>query len=872
MKDKGKDEKLPEFSQTERKLPGDVVAKPLGNLVSGCFRRGKLVVTIVLILTIFFAIGMVPIESIGKKGLKFSTDFTTFLPTEDPNTKAMKRLLQKTEGLEAIEMIITVLDPDKAAKYGVTNITDPIGIRAQDELWHYIKDRVPEVNEMNGLLAHIYCYINYANHAMEDTSYYMLPEGDAELKVLGTAVWAIVGQITGQLTPFLTGPEGQFDWFIMAVGYEPAEKKPGEFISLENVEIGHDIRAAVEEYMRDCEAGSPEIKYDIFDFEYLIPLGVGTGMYHLTEASIWSAEYLIPPIVIFILVALYLAFRNINTVFIALINLLITFIWTLGMMSWLGWEISAFSLAIIPIVLGNGIDYSIHILNEYFEHKTKGLNDEESFDQTGKKAGVAMLLATLDTNVGLLAMTLCGMIALAQLGISAAFAMTCVLVLAWTFIPALTSLSKGAKKASVKFKPSKVMPAIARGVSKHKTLTIIAFIIVSCVFFTNISRLEYMTDPITDMFPTDDPIWGDDYLMKDYNYIMGRIAPQMGRPEDTITIEIGIIEGDLTDPATRTYIFKLEDELRKNPRSISALTIGVLNPHWYIGLYEAEKYGNVGTLLGIAESIIPGYPIEGLCPDTREGIESSLEEIRADPYWSPWLKMFIGKDDTIAFLPIIYLAGYGWDESKALKEEIYRAIEEVERDGYKPDDVEFYVEGLRTSTYNFLAITSAWSWILFFFALAASLILIFLFVRKGRAVLAVALPMVFSCMWWLGIIPLFGIKINPGLIIPIIFITSIAPDYCDHLIWNSYKTGSVEYTFSTTGKAIMFSAITDFGVFFIFSFAYIKAFVAQPMAAVAICIAIMFLLTNMLIPALLTEKDVRIEKQGKKELKKEVKK
>jgi predicted RND superfamily exporter protein len=629
------------------------------------------------------------------------------------------------------------------------------------------------------------------------------------------------------------------------------------------VGIGHDIRAAVEEYMRDCEAGSPEIKYDIFDFEYLIPLGVGTGLYHVTEGSIWSAEYLIPPIIIFILVALYLAFRNIHTVFIALINLLITFIWTLGLMAWLGWEISPFSLAIIPIVLGNGIDYSIHILNEYFEHKTRGLSDEESFEQTGGKAGVAMLLATLDTNVGLIAMTLCGMIALAQLGLGAAFAMTCVLILAWTFIPALTSLSKGAKKASVKFRPSKAMPAAARVVRKHKVITMAAFVVVSCVLFTNLANLEYMSDPITDMFPMDDPLWGDDYLMKDYNYIMGRIAPKMGRPKDTITIEIGILEGDLTDPATREYIFKLEDELRKNPRSISALTIGVLNPHWYIGLYEAEKYGNIGTVLGIFESIIPGYPIEGLCPDTREGIETSLEEIRANPFWSPWLKMFIGKDDTIAFLPIIYLAGYGWDESKALKSEVYQAIEKVE----KPDDVEIYVEGLRTSTYNFLAITSAWSWILFFLALAASLILMFLFVRKGRAVLAVALPMIFSCMWWLGIIPLFGIKINPGLIIPIIFITSIAPDYCDHLIWNSYKTGSVEHTFSTTGKAILFSAITDFGVFFIFSFAYIRAFVAQPMLAVAICVAIMLLLTVMLIPALLTEKEVKIEKKEKKELK-----
>jgi predicted RND superfamily exporter protein len=853
MEKKGEEEKLPEPTE-ERKLPGDIVAKPLGKLVSGCFKHGKLVITIVVILTIFFAIGIFPI---GKKpGLKFSTDITTILPTRDPNTKAMKRLLEKTTGLESVEIVITKLDPEKAQYYGVTNITDPIGIRAQDELWRYVKERVPEVGEMNGLLAHIYSYLNYANHAGEDLSWYKLPESDAELKVIGTAAWAIVGQITAQLTPYLTGPGGEFDWFIMSIGYAPAEKEPGEVISLKQVEVGHRIEKALEEYVKDCESGSGEIKYDIFDHEWLLrPVGVGTALYHVTETSIWSAEYLGPIIIVFILIALYLAFRNIHTIFIALINLLITFVWTLGLLSWLGWEISVFSLAIFPLVLGNGIDYSIHILNEYFEHRTRGFTDGESFKKTGSKAGVAMLLATLDTNVGLIAMSLCGMIALAQLGWSAAFAMTSVLVLAWTFIPALTSISKGARKAAVKFKPSKVMPAAARLVSKHKALTLVAFVIVSCVLFTNLANLEYMTDPITDLYPPEDP------LMKVYKFAMGKVAPKMGRPTDTITIEVGILEGDLTNPACVNYSYKLEDALRKNPRSISALTIGVLNPYWYIGLYEAEKYGNIGTLLGLGQSIIPGYPIEGLCPDTREGIEGDLEEIKADPLWNEWLRMFIGEDDSIAFLPIIYLAGYGWDESRALKSEIYKAIDEVEED--KPEGVNIYLEGLRTSTYNFLAITSAWSWILFLAALACSLICIAFFTRKGRAVLALALPMVFSTMWWLGIVPFFGIKINPGLIIPIIFITSIAPDYADHLIWNSYKTGDVEYTFSTTGKAILFSAITDFGAFFIFTFAYIKAFVAQPMAATSICIAIMFFLVLMLIPTILTKKEVEIKKEKK---------
>lgn len=839
----------PERPKQERKLPGDVVAVPLGKLVRKSFKHGKLVITIVVILTIFMGIGI--------KDLKFSTDVTTFLPTEDPATEAMRELLQNIKGLESFEVIILKLDPEKAAAHGVKNITDTGSIRAQDELWRYIKAKVPQVNEMNGLLCHAYSYLNYANHAMVDPSYYRLPDSDAELALLGQVVWAVVGQLTAEMTPYLTGEGGEFDWFILPVGYEPAEKEPGEVLSLKNVDVGHQIRLAVEDYQEDCRAGN--IEYDIFDFEYMTPLGVGTSFYRVTETSIWSATYLIPPIIIFILVCLFIAFRDPHTVFIALISLLVVFVWTLGLFGWLRWELSPFSLAIIPIVLGNGIDFSIHVLTDYFECKTLGFNDEESFEATGRKAGAAMLLATIDTNVGLMAMVLCGMIALAQLGLGAAFAMLSVLLLSWIFIPAMVSLSPRSREAAMHFKPSRVMPAIARKVSKHRKVVIGVFVVTSCILFVNLGNLEYMSDPITGLYPE------DDYMMKEYNYVMSRIAPKLGREEDTITLEVGILEGDLTDPKAREYVFRLEDELRKNPRSISSLTIGMLNPYWYIGLYEAEAYGNIGTVLGVAQSIIPGYPIEGLSPDTREELELTLEKIRADPFWAPWLQMFVSDDNQYGILPMFYLAGTGWDESRAMKREMFAAIDRAdekwfEEYGEEPP-LEIYIEGLRTSTYNFLAITSAWSWILFMLAVASSLILVFLFVRKRRAVLAIGLPMIFSSIWWLGLLPFFGIKINPGLIIPIIFITSIAPDYADHLIWNSYKNGSVDYTFSTTGKAILFSAVTDFGAFFIFSFAYIKAFVAEPMLATSICIVVMYILTVLLVPAILREKDVEIKQE-----------
>jgi len=822
----------------ERHLPGDFVIKPIGKLIGRCYRHSRTVLAIVVILSIFFSLGIPRIQ--------LSVDPTDFLPTDDPNTQALKRMFEKTSGMESIEIVITKLDYNKSAEYGVYNVTDAVAIRAADELWRYIKARVPEVNNMNGVLAHAYSYLNLANHA-NNPEYYKLPESDAELEFLGIFVYSMIGQIMAQMGPYFMTPEGYMDWFILPVGYLPAEKEPGEVISLKNVYVGQKVHRAIQDYIRDCEAG--KIEYDIWDHEYLSPsIGVGTAIYRLTDVIVQYAIPLAIATIIFILVCLFVAFRNPATVFIGLINLLMTFLWTLGFMGWAGIRISPFNIAFLPLVLGVGIDYSLHMINAWQEYRSRGYGDEEAFEKAGGRAVPGELLATVDSVIGLLAISLCGMVAMETMGIVSAFAMTVVTLLSWMLIPAMTSLSKTAKRASAEYKPSKFLRRVARGVRGHRGVTIAAIVIVSLVLFVNIGNVRYMTDLFKDVYPEGDP------YMRDYNFIINKIAPQMGAENSSVTAEILILEGDLTDPQTVEYIYDLEDELRKNPRSVSSLTVGVLGYHWYIGLYEAEKYGNVGTVLSLMDSVAKGYPIEGSCPTTREGIERAIQDIRADPFWSPWLNIFLSYDDTISFLPVMYVAGYDWDELVSIEEEIYEAIEAVE--DRRPSDVSVHVEGLRTSTYSFMTTTITWSTILTLIGVALSVVMELIFIRRWRAILIFFLVIVLSLLCFLGLLPIFGIMINPGIIIPLIFVTVFAPDYADHMLWNSYKTGDVEYAMETSGKAILFSAITTAGAFYIFNFMYIKAYVAQPMLAITLSVIVTFLLVILLIPALLTDKEL----------------
>jgi predicted RND superfamily exporter protein len=67
-------------------------------------------------------------------------------------------------------------------------------------------------------------------------------------------------------------------------------------------------------------------------------------------------------------------------------------------------------------------------------------------------------------------------------------------------------------------------------------------------------------------------------------------------------------------------------------------------------------------------------------------------------------------------------------------------------------------------------------------------------------------------------------------------------------MWNTHKTGDPEYTYNTVGKAVFFSALTDGLAFYIFSFSYIKGFVAAPMLGVALAILCGFLVSLLVIP------------------------
>jgi predicted RND superfamily exporter protein len=145
-----------------------------------------------------------------------------------------------------------------------------------------------------------------------------------------------------------------------------------------------------------------------------------------------------------IVIFLLLAFRSVKCALICTIPLLFTLYLTLGLLPVIGTEINIFSVASFPLIIGIGIDSSIHLLHRLRGENSKSIRDVVT--HTGK----AILLTTLTTLMGFGSLAFINHPGMANLGVTVALGMTISLITTLVFIPAAYVLTLSKKeKASL---------------------------------------------------------------------------------------------------------------------------------------------------------------------------------------------------------------------------------------------------------------------------------------------------------------------------------------------------------------------------------------------------------------------------------------
>ena len=207
---------------------------------------------------------------------------------------------------------------------------------------------------------------------------------------------------------------------------------------------------------------------------------------------------------IVILLVYYLSYRSLRAVLIPSSLSIISIIWTLGMMSLMGYKLTIVSILTPCLVLTLGSSYSVHMLSEYFSESKDPRKAANGYAKISK----TILAACLTTITGFITMLVCRTEIFRQFGVSVSIGIAICAILSILYLPAVLSLLPSPKATKVeKIEHGKAMGTFLRivgtVVTKYWLIVMIVFALMIVVFFMVRDEVTFNANYM-DYFPQDD--------------------------------------------------------------------------------------------------------------------------------------------------------------------------------------------------------------------------------------------------------------------------------------------------------------------------------------------------------------------------------
>ncbi len=501
------------------------------------------------------------------------------------------------------------------------------------------------------------------------------------------------------------------------------------------------------------------------------------------------------------------------------VSLALGLLWTVGLLGWLRVPFNTLNFAILPLVMGNGIDYSIHVLAEARSDKRgfgKGLGRH-----LGKSLGVPIILVTLTTCIGLATLGFSGSPYLRQMGLTASGSIALIALLSLTFIPAFLATFARAGGAPPK-RGSGLFPAAAKWTSKFPAITVAVVSLTSLAGLVALVTTDFSIDVFETSLPEGDPL----------------VATELAYEEAWGNSDVWFVmlEGNVVSDASFAFQQRFVTELVD--RGI------VVDDDRVFDLARiAEGHQALRSSPGGVGSLLPGLEDPRPEPSAQEQVAA----LRAEQPYAEIISVVVNDDGSTGAV-FIRPPPEGSDvaATDAMQEQIEAAVEAAAA----PDDMDVHVYGFKRLARDLMSETQASLQVLYVVSLGTTLALFYGLTRSVRATTVVALPVIVSSLWWFGLLRLFVGDLDVYQLLSLIFITSIGSDYAAYLVYKFRDTNDLQGTLRTTGRAVLFSAMTDAGAFFIFSMTRVRSG-GDMLLGAALAIVAIFLATLLIVPGLL---------------------
>lgn len=164
--------------------------------------------------------------------------------------------------------------------------------------------------------------------------------------------------------------------------------------------------------------------------------GSGIISSELSNVTFDSLIIVTPAAAVLILVFLLFAYRDPLDLLLGVVSLVMTIIWTLGFMGWIGIPFTQLLVAVPPLLLAVGIDYGIHAINRYREERVTGLDISPSMRRTTDQLLVAFFIVTGTTTLGFASNLTSRLQPIREFGLVAAIGIVVTALIFGIFLPA----------------------------------------------------------------------------------------------------------------------------------------------------------------------------------------------------------------------------------------------------------------------------------------------------------------------------------------------------------------------------------------------------------------------------------------------------
>ena len=294
---------------------------------------------------------------------------------------------------------------------------------------------------------------------------------------------------------------------------------------------------------------------------------------------------LIPLITVVVLLCLFLSFRNAEGTLLPLITVLISTIWTAGIMAMIGEPLTIVSSCLPVLLIAVGSAYGIHIINYYYQRLEKEplitdkLRHQALIKETLKSARSPVLLAGITTIAGFISTITSPIRPLKSFALFSAVGVVIALSLAFVFIPSilmiksvgliqrqqkrmsLRAVKKNARLAALGInKKGATLDRIYSYFNKREGRFVFGLLVIVGLSVVGIMNLN-IESAFLEYFPKNSKV-RNDVSSIDTKYV--------GTTGFSLVIQ-GQEKGDMCNPAILTEMEKLEDYLQANHPAIGSV-------------------------------------------------------------------------------------------------------------------------------------------------------------------------------------------------------------------------------------------------------------------------------------------------------------